>query len=170
MRWKSDLLVLLLVIALIYGINAWRTHDVPARMPDFAGALADGTPITLAEFRARHAGRPVALHFWADWCPVCRTEENSISRLARDADTPLLTIAMQSGDAASVRRVLRDRALDWPTLVDDDGTISRALGLPGVPAFLVIDPEGRVASAEVGYTTEIGMRVRLWLAGRRSSG
>ncbi len=162
--WRSHAVTLLLVIAVVYGVNAWRTQEVPPEAPDFAGVLADGTPLTLAQLRARHAGQPVALHFWAEWCPVCRTEEHSISRLVRDADTPVLTIAMQSGSAQAVQGVLRERGLDWPVLVDEDGELARLYGLPGVPTFVVIDADGRVYSADMGYTSEFGMRLRLWLA------
>ncbi|MFP5383042.1 MAG: peroxiredoxin family protein [Gammaproteobacteria bacterium] len=166
-RWRSHLLTLLLAVVVLYGVNAWRTQDVPAVAPDFHGQLVDGTPMTLADFRAQHPGKPVALHFWADWCPVCRTEEHSISRLVRDADTPVLTIAMQSGDAEKVRNVLHERELDWPTVVDEDGALARAYALPGVPAFVVIDASGRVADTQIGYTSEAGMRLRLWLAAHR---
>lgn len=167
-QWKSHAVTLLLFVAVVYGVNAWRTQEVPHAAPEFAGMLADGTALTLAEFRSRHAGRPVALHFWAEWCPVCRTEENSISRLVRDRDTPVLTIAMQSGDAAAVRQVLRERELAWPALVDEHGDIARAFRLPGVPSFVVLDAQGRVYSADMGYTSEAGMRLRLWLAGFRN--
>jgi thiol-disulfide isomerase/thioredoxin len=162
-HWRSHLLTFALVIGVVYGMNAWRTRDVPALAPPFAGQLADGSSISLAEFRAANPGQPVALHVWADWCPVCRTEEHSISALVRDG-LPVLTIAMQSGDANNAGRVLAERGLSWPTLIDEDGAISRALGLPGVPAFVVIDAQGRVSDVQVGYTSEIGMRLRLWLA------
>lgn len=177
-QWKSHAVTLLLFIAVVYGVNAWRTQEVPKAAPGFSGAFIDGAlvngasagagTISLAEFRARHAGKPVALHFWAEWCPVCRTEENSISRLARDADTPVLTIAMQSGDIAAVQRVLAARELAWPTVIDEHGDIARAYRLPGVPSFVVLDAQGRVYSADMGYTSEAGMRLRLWLAGFRN--
>jgi thiol-disulfide isomerase/thioredoxin len=162
-HWRSHLLTLALLVSVVYGMNAWRTRDVPALAPPLAGELAGGGHTTLDAFRAANSGQPVALHVWADWCPVCRTEEHSISALVRDG-LPVLTIAMQSGDADSVGRVLAERGLSWPTLIDEDGAISRAFGLPGVPAFVVIDAQGRVSDVQVGYTSEMGMRLRLWLA------
>lgn len=168
-RWRTRGISLLLVIAVVYGVNAWRTHEVPETAPAFAGPLADGGTITLEQFRAQHPGQPVALHFWAEWCPVCRTEQHSISRLLRDADTPVLTIAMQSGDANAVQQVLRERELHWPAVVDQDGAIARAYRLPGVPSFVVLDAQGRVYSADLGYTSEVGMRARLWLASFEST-
>lgn len=163
--WRAHLATLALVVIVVVAVNAWRTRDVPVQAPDFAGVLADGRPITLAQFRAQHPGQPVALHVWADWCPVCRTEQHSISRLL-DSGRPVLTVAMQSGDAAAVTATLQQRNLAWPAVVDEDGTIARRLHLPGVPAFVVIAADGSISSAELGYTSEIGMRLRLWLAGR----
>lgn len=163
-RWKSHVVTLLLFVAAVLGVNFWRTGGVPPIAPDFSGTLADGTAVTLAQFRARHPGKPVALHFWADWCPICRTEQHSISRLVRDPDLAVLTIAMQSGDAAHVQTVLHDRQLAWPTVIDESGAIAAAYALPGVPSFVVIDTDGHVRSAQVGYTSEIGMRIRLALA------
>jgi len=164
LRWKCHFgnLLLLLVLA---GVQLWQTRDVPAglapelpvmlRQPD--GSLAS---TTLAEWRALHPGQAVAIHFWADWCPICRTEEHSITRLGRDL--PVLTVAMQSGDAAKVGATLRQRDLPWPTVIDPHGEITRAHGLQAVPGFIVIDGQGRVRTPAVGYTTEIGMRLRLW--------
>jgi hypothetical protein len=34
-----------------------------------------------------------------------------------------------------------------------------------VPAFVVVDAEGRLRMPTVGYTSELGLRLRLWWAG-----
>lgn len=163
LRWKSHLGTLAMVLAVMWGVNAWQTRNLPAGLaPNFTATLANGESITLEQWRARYPGQVVALHFWADWCPICRTEENSISRLSRD--WPVLTIAMQSGDAAKVRGVLVKRQLGWHTAVDTPGQITQSYGFKGVPAFVVIDAQGHISSATMGYTTELGMRLRLWRA------
>ncbi|MCC6200715.1 MAG: protein disulfide oxidoreductase [Moraxellaceae bacterium] len=156
---------MLLVLSVVVAVNVWRTRDAPAGMaPPIVGVLASGQQITLDEFRAQHAGRPVALYFWAEWCPVCRAEAHVVTRVMKDY--PVLTIAMQSGSVAEVTQVLQKRELDWPTLVDADGAITRQYGLPGVPGLVLLDKQGMIRFVEVGYTTEIGLRLRLWWAGR----
>lgn len=166
-RWRragSYLLTVMLVVAVFAGVNAWRTRDTPAgAAPPVAGVLADGRRLSLQAWREQHPGRPVALHFWAEWCPVCRAEAHTVTRVMQDH--PVLTIAMQSGSPADVARVLKERRLDWPTLVDTDGAIAQRYGLPGVPALVVLDAQGMIRFVEVGYTSEIGMRLRLWWAG-----
>lgn len=57
----------------------------------------------------------------------------------------------------------------WPTVVDPAAEILRRYGLAGVPAFIVIDPAGDIRFVAVGYTSELGLRLRLWWAGRASS-
>lgn len=167
-RWRrggSHLLTVLLVVVVFIAVNTWRTRNVPTgEAPPVAGILADGRVISLQDWRARYPGRAVMLHFWAEWCPVCRAEAHTVTRVMQDH--PVLTIAMQSGSPADVARVLEARRLDWPTLVDADGAITQRYGLPGVPALVVLDAQGMIRFVEVGYTSEIGMRLRLWWAGR----
>lgn len=164
--WRSHALTLLVLLAVVVGVSAWQTRHIPeGAAPAFSAALAGapaGTQLALDAWRARHPGRAVALHFWAEWCPICRLEEGSISAL--QADWPLLTIAMRSGEAPQVARVLGQRELPWLTVVDPDGSLSARYGLKAVPAFIVLDAQGNIRHAAVGYTTELGMRLRLWLA------
>ena len=166
-RWKNHLGTLAMVLAVVFGVQAWQTRNVPSGMaPELAFTLIqpDGSRVdtTLAAWRAQHPGQPVALHIWAEWCPICRTEENSVTRLGRD--WPVLTVAMQSGPADAVARVLVKRELPWATAVDTRGALAQTLGFRAVPAFVVVDADGRLRNASVGYTSEIGMRLRLWWA------
>ncbi|MDO8450312.1 MAG: redoxin domain-containing protein [Rhodoferax sp.] len=166
-NWKSHLGTLLMFLLLYAGIHAWQTRSVPSGVaPTFsapaAGPQAGSGTIDFASWRASHPGQAVALHFWADWCPICRTEENSVSRISRD--WPVLSVAMQSGDAARVQGVLTRRQLDWHTAIDVDGQIAKRFGLASVPALVVVDSHDQIRFAEVGYTSEIGMRLRLWWA------
>ena len=162
LRWhgRSHFGTVLLVLAVLAGAHRWQPRHVPpGPVPDLPLLLSTGESTTLGAWRARHPGQPVALHVWAEWCPICRAEEHNITRL--QADWPVLTVAMQSGGAAQVQRVLDQRSLPWATVVDESGDLARRLGVQSVPALLVLDAQGHLRAASVGYTSEIGMRLRL---------
>jgi len=158
LRYAVELVV---VLVIILGVRAWQQQGVvsgPA--PALAGVLLDGKKqFSLAALN----GQPVLVHFWATWCPVCRAEQGSIEALAKEY--PTITVAMQSGDAGAVAAHLNKEALSFPVINDPDGTIAAQWGVRAVPASFVVDGAGRIRFVEVGYTTGIGLRLRLWWAG-----
>lgn len=166
-RLRSHLGTVALMLAVFIGVQAWQTRGVAqGPLPNLALTLIerDGSrqTTTLAAWRERHAGQPVALYLWAEWCPICKVQQPNVTALV--GDLPLLTIAMQSGQPDAVARLLAQRQLPWPTLVDPRSELSRSLGFGSVPAFVVIDANGALRTPTVGYTSELGMRARLWWA------
>lgn len=180
-NWRSHLTTALMFVLALTAVQAWRTRDVPEGLaPDFVAdavvgpfnrsqspdqpvqAGLTGATVSLAQWRAQHPGRAVAVHIWSDWCPYCKLEESAVTRVA--ADWPVLTVASRSGGAAKVAQVMTQQRLPWVAAVDADGTVAQTYGLAVVPAWVVIDPAGNVSSVTTGYTTEWGMRARLWWA------
>jgi thiol-disulfide isomerase/thioredoxin len=151
---------LLLFIVLIAGIRAWQQRDmVSGDAPLLQGVLLDGIAYTLPA----RPEKPVLVHFWATWCPICRAEQDSIAAIAQDhPDT--VTVAMQSGSDAEIAKHLAEQGLHFPVLNDADGRISSAWGVKAVPASFIIGSDGQIRFVEVGYTSEFGLRLRLWLA------
>ncbi|MFP5467464.1 MAG: hypothetical protein ACLGG8_08050, partial [Gammaproteobacteria bacterium] len=94
-HWRSHLLTLLMVVAVVLAVQLWQTRDVASSpLPDvtLTVLMPDGSrsQTTLAQLVSRQAVSPVALHVWADWCPVCKAEEGSITSLA--GDWPVITV------------------------------------------------------------------------------
>ncbi len=166
--WRRHLGTVALAWITIVAVDTWRTRDLPqGPAPDAAlvMATADGSSpavTTLDEWRAQYPGQAVAVHFWAEWCAVCKLEEPSVASLS--ADWPLLGVAMQSGNAERVAQVQRQRGMPWQTAVDPQASLSRSWGVRAVPALVVIDAQGQVRFATSGYTPEWAMRLRMWWA------
>jgi peroxiredoxin len=59
---------------------------------------------------------------------------------------------------------LSEQQLSFPVLNDPDGHIAAAWGVHAVPASFIIDTDGQIRFVEIGYTTAIGLRLRLWWA------
>jgi len=158
--WLRRGLELLLFIVLIMGVRAWQQRDiVKGEAPPLSGTLLDGKPFVLAAKPAQ----PVLVHFWATWCPICRAEEGSIESLAHD-NPNVVTVAMQSGNSTVVQQYMREQGVSFPVINDADNQISARWGVQAVPASFIVDTDGKIRYVEIGYTTGIGLRFRLWLA------
>lgn len=157
-RWVRDLSLLLLVFL---AIQWWQTRDaLSGPAPAMAGQLLSGETISLDEYR----GRAVLVHFWATWCPVCRLEAGAIDAVADH--WPVITLATSSGDAEEILAYLAEEQLNFPVLLDERGDVARAWGIRGVPTSFILDGDGLIRSVQVGYSTSLGLRARLWLAER----
>jgi thioredoxin-related protein len=47
---------------------------------------------------------------------------------------------------------------------DQQGLIANAYGVSAVPAVFFTDSNGKIVFTTSGYTSELGLRLRLWLA------
>lgn len=160
-KWRSYALNALVFVILVAGIRFWQQRDmVSGAAPALHGLTLAGQPYSLAA----RPEKPVLVHFWATWCSICRAEQGSIAALAQD-DPNVITVAMQSGTPDEVTRHMHEQGIDFSVVNDQDGTLSRAWGVHAVPASFIIAPDGQIRFVEVGYTTGIGLRLRLWLAG-----
>jgi thiol-disulfide isomerase/thioredoxin len=153
-----------MVLLVALAVNAWQSRHVPAgSAPGLDAPLLawpEAGDASLQTWLARHRGEVVAVHFWATWCPICKASEDNITRLM--GDWPIVTVAMQSGDELSVQRHLQKARLPWPTALDPQGTLAKAWGVSAVPATVILDRQGRIAMASMGYTSTLGLRGRLW--------
>ncbi len=160
-KWRIVAIDALIFIVVMAGIRAWQQRDVvtgPA--PALNAVTLGGQSYTLPI----HPARPVLVHFWATWCPICRAEQGSIASIAHD-NLDVITIAMQSGKPEEVVRHMSEQGISFPVVNDPDGTISSTWGVHAVPASFIIAPDGQIRFVEVGYTTGIGLKLRLWWAG-----
>jgi len=163
-RWHWSLDVAL-VIVLFVGLQAWLTRDVVrGALPAIEAPLAMASVADAQSWRQRYGRDGFVLYVWATWCAMCRTIEGGVDAVARDS--PVLTLAMQSGPPSAVAAELARRGLTWPTLVDERGEQSRRLGVDAVPMLLFVDRHGNVRTVTRGFTTSWGIRARLWWAQR----
>ena len=160
-KWRGYALNVLVFVILVAGIRIWQQRDmVSGTAPALQGLTLAGMPYRLPA----HPEKPVLVHFWATWCPICRAEQGSIAAIAHD-HPGTITVAMQSGSTEQVARHMREQGINFPVVNDQDGKLSGTWGVHAVPASFIIAPDGRIRFVEVGYTTGIGLRLRLWLAG-----
>jgi len=157
--WIKYSIEILIIVLIFTVIRAYKQQDIikgPA--PDFNEVFVDGKPATLSSYK----GKAVLIHFWATWCPICTFEQNSIEAISKDNN--IITIAMNSGEAMEIQTYMEENNLSFPVIIDEDGILAQQYGVAGVPASFIVNPQGIIEYTEIGYTTNWGLRIRLWLA------
>jgi len=156
LRWLGHLV---LILAIFMVLHWWRAEPLASgNAPALAGDLAGGGRFDLDGLK----GKPVLVHFWATWCPMCRFGDDTIAAIAEDFS--VITVAIQSGGAAEIMGYLNRESLSFPVIPDPHGRLATTWGVSGVPASFVLDGKGHIRFATVGYSTGIWLRGRLWVA------
>jgi len=155
-----SLAVQFVVLILLYaGIQMYFKRDMPSgTAPDIRGLTLDGGRFSLSDL----AGQPVLVHFWASWCRICQFEHSTIDSISEDY--AVLTVATQSGSRKNVSDYVIEHKITAPVMVDEHGSWSKIYGIKAFPTTFVLNPDGSISNIEVGYTSEWGLRFRLWLS------
>jgi peroxiredoxin len=110
--------------------------------PDFRLSDTGGESVGLSSLR----GRTVILHFWASWCPHCLSEMPLLEQLEKElAPRGVEVLAVNLAEPTRrVTRYVKAHDLHLRVLLDPRGTVAKAYGVVGLPASIVISPEGVV--------------------------
>ena len=156
-RWILEISIILIILL---AVRFWMQRDVVSGIaPNINAVTIKGQQFELY----RDQSRPILVHFWATWCPVCKLEQSNIENISKDH--PVITIAMQSGNDDELKNYMKDENLSFNVINDKNTKWSRSYRIKGVPVSFVVNKDNKIEFIEVGYTTELGLRMRLWWAG-----
>ena len=125
-------------------------------LPKIEATLLNGETFTF------HKGKPLVIHFWADWCKVCKAEANNIESISEDYE--VLTVAVQSGNSDKVKTYMKHKNLTFKVLNDENGEFAKKFKVEAFPTTFIYDGNGELKFTEVGYTTTAGLLARLAMA------
>ncbi len=156
---RKAISVLLAVGAILWGFPAFAAEDTAMRLkigekaPDFKlGDVMTNKVVSLSEFAGK---KVVMLEFWATWCDICKREMPSLVKLVsswRPKGFELLSICLPSGNVDDIRKIAKDKRLNYPVLLDANLAVAtKSYGLAGpIPLKVVIDHKGIIRYSHVG--------------------
>lgn len=124
--------------------------------PAFALAGLDGGSVTSEDL----FGEPLVINVWASWCPPCREEAPTLSRLAAEFEGDgVRFLGIVSDDvAANARAFVAEADLDFLHAIDD-GSFDRAYDVPVLPTTYIVDANGGLVATHLGPISEARLRV-----------
>jgi peroxiredoxin len=117
--------------------------------PDFTFPDLNGKSVKLSDYR----GKVVLLNIWATWCTPCVEEMPSMERLyqkLKGQEFEILAVSIDTSGAEAVLPFMNEHKLNFPALVNSNGTIKNLYQTTGVPESFIIDKNGIIAEKIIG--------------------
>ena len=141
-KLQASVMITLLFVA----ASAAAGVDVGDTAPAFTLSDTEGNLVKLADYR----GKVVVLEWLNPDCPFVKRhyDEDTMKKLTSaydDSGVVWLTInSTNYMDGAANASFAKKEDVDWPILVDQDGTVGHAYGAATTPHMFIINKEGKV--------------------------
>jgi thiol-disulfide isomerase/thioredoxin len=154
---KEIILFVLVMTIFANALSLYRSNDLNKEALNISSVLLlNNTSYALPK------NEPILIHFWATWCPTCKAEAPNIQTISENYN--VLTIAVNSGSDLEIEEYIKSRNLNFMVVNDTDGKMANKVGISVFPTTIIYDKNGEVFFSDVGYTTTLGLRLRMFLA------
>jgi len=138
----------------VTGDGAIRAVDATDRTDpvELSGTDLDGKPLDVADFR----GKPVVVVVWGSWCGPCRGEAPEVVAAAKELgdSAQFVGINLRDSSTTAAQAYVRSFGVPYPSIYSPDGKamlqFPGTLGPRTIPAFVVLDGDGRTAASIIG--------------------
>ncbi|ASP48980.1 TlpA family protein disulfide reductase [Cognaticolwellia beringensis] len=102
----------------------------------------------------KNVGNVIYLDFWASWCTPCRRSfpwMNELQKKYGNKNFKVISINVDS-ERELAEEFLANTPAKFSVLYDPDGALASEMKLKGMPSSFIINADGVVVSAHVGFT------------------
>lgn len=103
--------------------------------------------------------KAVMVHFWATWCPICKIEASNIQNVSKDYE--VITIAVESNN---IVEYLKEQNVSFKVHHDVASKLAQKFKIEVYPTTLIFDKNQKLVFSDVGYTSTLGLSMRMWWA------
>ncbi len=122
--------------------SGFPIHDEPKPLPALAFIDGNRQKRTLASFE----GKLVLLNIWATWCAPCREEMPTLDRLQAmlgSTSFEVVALSIDNAEVSLIEDFYAELGLEaLADYVDPAGSAMTALNVVGIPATLLLSPQG----------------------------
>jgi thiol-disulfide isomerase/thioredoxin len=128
--------------------GAGTSLQVGKIVPSWSGNLLGGGRLDLTQLR----GKPVAVFFWASWCPPCTggALDGFVAAHAEHEGSVNFVSVAYDGEEATKSFLDEEGPLPFAIVIDEQGEIPRLWAVEGIPMLVLLDAEGRFLMAVLG--------------------
>jgi len=157
-HYAKEIAIFFVVMTIVANLlSLYKSSDLKKEPLNIKNiTLLDGS-----KYQIPHA-KPILIHIWATWCPTCKVEASNIQTLSENFE--VLTIAVKSGTNEEIRAYLKENDYDFNVVNDESGFISSDFKVSAYPTTFIYDKNKKLVFSEVGYTSTLGMWLRMWWA------
>ena len=158
LRYLKEILLFIVVMTIFANALSWyKGQDLnKEKLPIISSKLINNKSYSL------NKNKPIMVHIWATWCPTCKLEAANIQRISQKYE--VVTIAVKSGTDLDIKRYLDEHDLDFNVINDKNAEYARKFKIAVYPTTFIYDKDGNLVFSEVGYTSTIGLYLRMWWA------
>lgn len=154
---KEIIFIVVMVTILANIISYYKSTNLNKSSLDSKSVtLIDGTVYTLPQ------NKPILIHFWTTWCPICKVEAQNIQRVSKEYD--VVTIVVGSNNKQTIQEYLEKNNLDFKVVNDADNQLANKFNITVYPTTLVYDRKKNLLFSDVGYTSTLGLFLRMFWA------
>lgn len=148
-RYLIAIMIAGIILTVMSAYHFWARPKSGDMAPPFTLKDISGKEVSLENEK----GRLVFLHFWSTWCWTCISEIPAVEKIYNEfeeKDLVVLTILVDD-DGRNLSGIMKRTQINYPVLLDPEGSVADAYAVWGVPETFIIDRNGvildRTASA-----------------------
>ena len=106
---------------------------------EFGKALSGSVPS-----KASLKGKVLLIDFWATWCGPCRAVIPEMNNWKKKFGDDLVIVGVSNEKPEVVNEFMKETKMDYVVTTDENKTMSKILGVEGIPHVIVISQDGIV--------------------------
>lgn len=154
-KYLKEIVSFVIILTILANIvSYYKSTDLNKNRLELTSVtLLDGSSYSIKK------EKPLLIHFWATWCPICSVEASNIQTISENFE--VITIAVDSASKEEIQSYLEKNHLDFKVIDDFDKQYATKFHISVYPTTFIYDKNKNLVFSEVGYTSTIGLYLRM---------